>query len=87
MAEKAVFENEDGSKTEWYVEEQVMVGGKRYLLVTDSEEDDANALILEDVSGDDDKEAEYVPVEDEDHLQALLKLFEETMADDTKIVM
>ncbi|MDO4619884.1 MAG: DUF1292 domain-containing protein [Lachnospiraceae bacterium] len=80
------FTAADGTETEFYVEEQTRVNGKNYLLVTDSQEGDANALILKDISEDADEEAEYVPVEDETELNALLKIFEE-MLDDTDIVM
>ncbi len=77
---------DDGSVTEFYIEEQTRIGGTDYLLVADSPDGDANALILKDVSGENDTEASLVPVEDEDELEALLKVFAEIL-DDTDIRM
>ena len=46
--EKIKFLAEDGESMEWYVLEQTTVGGINYILVTDAEEGDAEALILKD---------------------------------------
>lgn len=78
------FTSEDGKEEEFYVEEQIRVNGTDYLLVTTSREDDAEALILKDISEPASEEAEYVPVEDETELDAVLKVFRETL-DDTEI--
>ncbi len=83
--EPIIFMNEDGTETEFYVEEQTRVNGTDYLLVATSEDDDAEALILKDISDKDSEEAEYVPV-DENEAEALLKVFEQ-MLDDTEIHM
>jgi hypothetical protein len=80
------FTSEDGSEQEFYIEEQTRVNGRDYLLVTTSQDDDAEALILKDLSGDTNEEADYVPVEDETELEAVLKVFQE-MLDDTEIRM
>ncbi len=80
------FTSEDGSEQEFYIEEQTRVNGRDYLLVTISQDDDAEALILKDLSGDTNEEADYVPVEDETELEAVLKVFQE-MLDDTEIRM
>lgn len=80
------FTSEDGSEQEFYIEEQTRVNGRDYLLVTTSQDDDAEALILKDLSGDANEEADYVPVEDETELEAVLKVFQE-MLDDTEIRM
>lgn len=78
------FEAADGSITEFYVEEQVRLNGIDYLLVADAPEGEAEALILKDVSPSDAKEAEYVVLEDEEELLAVMKVFEE-MLEDTEI--
>lgn len=78
------FTSEDGKEEEFYVEEQIRVNGTDYLLVTTSGEDDAEALILKDISEPASEEADYVPVEDETELDAVLKVFRETL-DDTEI--
>ncbi len=63
--EKLVFQGKDGDHAEFYVLEQTRVNGVNYLLVTDSEEDDGECLILKDTSEDQDQESLYEIVEDE----------------------
>ena len=78
------FTDETGNQKEFYIECETRVNGKNYLLVTSAPEGDAEALILKDISDDTSEEANYVPVEDDEELKALLKVFEEMM-DDTDI--
>ena len=52
MMDKIKFVTETGETVEFYVEEQTRVGGRDYLLVTDSLEDEASAYILRDMSSD-----------------------------------
>lgn len=82
--EKLKFELEDGTVVEFFVEEQTKVNGVNYLLVTDSQEDEADAYILKDVSEEKDQVANYVMVEDDVELAALSKVFQE-MLEDTEI--
>ncbi len=82
--EKLKFELEDGTIADFYVEEQTMVNGVNYLLVSDSLGDEAEAYILKDMSKKDDQYANYVMVEDEVELIALSKVFQE-MLEDTDI--
>ncbi len=82
--ETVTFITADGEEVEFYVEEQTTLGGVNYLLVSDSQEDDANALLLKDISPKEAEEAEYVIVEDDSEITAVLKIFEEIM-DDTSI--
>lgn len=79
--EKIKFQLEDGTAEEFYVEEQTRIGGIAYLLVSDSLEDEANAYILKDLSGDDSQEACYEMVEDENELQAVFDVFEQMLED------
>ena len=46
--EKITFCPEDGEAVEFFVLEQTRLGGVDYILVTDSEDDDAEALILKE---------------------------------------
>ncbi len=78
--EKLVFTFDD-EEVEFYILEQTKVNGVSYLLVADSEEDDAECLIMKDLSKQEDKESLYEIVEDEVELQALLKVFEELLED------
>lgn len=86
--EKLEFTADDGSVVNFYVEAQTRVNGMDYLLVSDKDEDDetdeAEAYILKDISEDSSEEAQYVFVEDEREIEALLKVFSE-MLDDTDI--
>ncbi len=75
-----VFQTEDGEAL-FYVLEETRVSGVNYLLVTDSEEEEAECLILRDTSGDADTEAVYEIVEDEEEQDALLKIFAELLED------
>ncbi|MDD3278243.1 MAG: DUF1292 domain-containing protein [Lachnospiraceae bacterium] len=79
--EKITFEAEDGSEIEFYVEEQTRVNGMNYLLVADSDEDEANAYILKDISADTDPDAEYVMVEDDVEFDAIADVFARMMDD------
>lgn len=79
--EKIKFMSEDMQETDFYVLEQTKVNGVSYILVTDSEEDDAECLILKDTSAEDDKESVYEIVEDATELGAVLKIFEELLED------
>lgn len=79
--EKIKFQSDDGSIEEFYIEEQTRIGGTAYLLVSDSQDDEASAYILKDVSKDTSQEACYVMVEDDDELEAVFKVFEQMMED------
>ena len=80
--EKIKFTFEDTKEeVEFFVLEQTRVSGKNYILVTDSEEDEAECLILRDMSTTEDTESLYEIVEDEVELSAVLKIFEELLED------
>ena len=61
--------------------EQTRVSGQNYILVTDSEDDEAECLILKDTSAAEDVESLYEVVEDDTELSAVLKVFEELLED------
>ena len=84
MMDKIKFVTETGETVEFYVEEQTRVGGRDYLLVTDSLEDEASAYILRDMSSDGDQEAEYVMVEDEVEFEAVSGVFSQMLEDDVE---
>lgn len=79
--EKIKFMSEEMQETDFYVLEQTKINGVSYILVTDSEEDDAECLILKDTSAEGDKESVYEIVEDVTELGAVLKIFEELLED------
>ncbi|MDD3360581.1 MAG: DUF1292 domain-containing protein [Hespellia sp.] len=80
MDDKIVFETEEGQE-EFYVLEQTRVSGINYILVADSEEDDAICLILKDTSKSEDTDSVYEIVEDDEELKAVSKVFEELLED------
>ena len=80
--EKIKFTFEDTSETvEFFVLEQTKINGAVYILVTDSEEDDAECLILKDMSSAEDADSVYEFVEDDTELLAVSKVFEELLED------
>ena len=79
--EKAKFTFSDGSGAdEFFVLEETKINGSAYILVVDSEEDDAECLILR-VEESKDAEKTYEIVEDDTELMAVSKVFEELLED------
>ena len=74
------FEGSD-EKVDFFVLEQTKVNGNTYILVTDSEEDEAECYILKDTSAAEDKDSVYEIVEDDNELSGVLKVFEELLED------
>lgn len=68
-------------KVDFFVLEQTKVNGNTYILVTDSEEDEAECYILKDTSAAEDKDSVYEIVEDDVELSGVLKVFEELLED------
>ena len=79
--EKIFFETEDGETQAFFVEEETRIGGISYLLVTDSDGEEANAYILRDTSPDGDETASYMMVEDEVELEAVAGVFRQMLSD------
>ena len=80
--EKIKFMSEEmNEEVDFYVLEQTKVGGVSYLLVTDTEDEDAQWLNLKDTSGENQSESVYEIVEDDVELSAVLKVFEELLED------
>ncbi len=75
----------EGQEVDFYVLEQTRIAGRDYLLVTDAEDGDGDAYILEDISADGEKDALYEFVEDDERLEALSKVFTQ-MLDDIALV-
>jgi len=57
--EKIKFALSDTETVDFFVLEQTRIGGTDYILVTDMEDGDGDALILKDLSGPEDAEAIY----------------------------
>lgn len=85
--ESVTFTMDDGSEVNFYVEEQTVIGGISYLLVSDSLQDEANCYILKDTSPADSEEASYEFVEDEEELSAVFHVFEVMMEEEDTAVL
>lgn len=73
---------DDGSMVDFFVLEETRIGGKNYLLVTDSPEDeDGECYILKDISRPEDSEAVYEFVEEDGELEFLYRIFNELVSD------
>ena len=78
--EKVRFTFGDGTgEDEFFVLEETKINGSAYILVTDSQEDDAECLILKEVSQPQQADSVYEIVEDETELLAVSKVFEELL--------
>lgn len=82
-ADEIILTSDDGEEVAFHVVEQTRLGGKNYLLVSTNtaQEDEAEALILKDISADTDEEAIYSIVEDDDELDAVAGVFSELLED------
>ncbi len=81
--EKITFTVNGTEKAEFYVLEQTRIGGTDYILVTDMEDGDGEALILKDLSKPEDKDGLYEIVSDEKEQGAVAAVFEQLMDDIT----
>ena len=78
MEEKKITLVDEEQTLEFFVLEETKLNGKNYLLVTDTddEEADADCYVLKDMSEEGDEDALYEFVEDENELEAIWKVFE-----------
>jgi len=79
--EKIKFALSDTETVDFFVLEQTRIGGTDYILVTDMEDGDGEALILKDLSKPEDSEAVYEIVSDDNELNAVADVFEKMMDD------
>ena len=83
--EKITFNPGGEEPVEFFVLEQTRIGGYNYILVTDFEEGDGEALILKDMSKDGEEEGVFTIVSDDDELAAVASVFE-NMLEDVELV-
>lgn len=81
--EKIMFQPEGEEPVAFYVLEQTRIGGINYILVTEEEEGDGEALILRDSSEDGDEESVFTIVSDEEELDAVAGVFQSMLDDVT----
>ena len=83
--EKVTFNPDGEAPVEFFVLEQTRIGGYNYILVTDFEEGDGEALILKDISKDGESDSVFTIVSDDKELEAVAGVFE-SMLDDVSFV-
>ena len=74
-------EADGNGEDEFFILEETKINGSAYILVAESEDDDAECLILKDVRDEESGESVYEIVENEKELQAVSKVFEELLED------
>ena len=79
--DKITFRPEGEEPVEFYVLEQTRIGGHNYILVTDVEEGEGDALILKDMSQDGEEESIYDVVSDDEELEAVSGVFADMLED------
>lgn len=79
--EKVAFALDNNELVEFFVLEETKINGTKYILVTESEEDEAEAYILKDLAAEDEADSIYEIVEDENELEMVSALFAELLED------
>jgi len=79
--EKITFNPGGEDPVDFFVLEQTRIGGYNYILVTDFEEGDGEALILKDLTKDGEEESVFTIVSDDEELAAVASVFENMLED------
>ena len=79
--EKITFCPDVDEPVDFYVLEQTRIAGVNYILVTDVEDGDGEALILKDMAKEEDTESVYEVVSDENELDAVAGVFADLLDD------
>lgn len=79
--DKITFNPDGEEPVDFFVLEQTRIGGSNYILVTDFEEGDGEALILKDLSKDGEEESVFTIVSDDTELAAVAQVFENMLED------
>ena len=79
--EKIKFTLDTQESVEFYVLEQTKLNGNQYILVTDVQEGDGEALILKEVLGQQEDENIYEVVDDDTEMSAVAAVFENLLDD------
>jgi hypothetical protein len=78
---KITLTTDTGESVDFYVLEETRINGMNYLLVTDAADDDdeGECYILKDLSKQEESEALYEFVEDDNEIDYLFKIFSELL--------
>jgi uncharacterized protein YrzB (UPF0473 family) len=82
MLEQITFLDDHDQEAQLYVLGETSVGGANYLLVSESDDEDAECYIFKEVRVSDTEEVSYEPVEDDRELEYIGKIFEELLNED-----
>lgn len=82
--EKIKFTLDTQESVEFYILEQTRLGGNQYILVSDVQEGDGEALILKEISRQGAEEKIYEIVDDDTEMSAVAAVFE-TLLDDVRL--
>lgn len=80
---KIMLTADDGSEEAFFVVEKADIAGGSYLLVADSLEEDADAMILKET--EEEGAVVYETVEDEDELRIISQYFEELLEEEVEL--
>ena len=80
--EKITFRPDGEEPVDFFVLEQTVIGARSYILVTDVEDGDGEALILRDDSAEGETEANYTIVDDDSELEAVAVVFRKLLEED-----
>lgn len=75
------FTLEDDTEIHLEVMEETKINGINYLLVVDVDEDEEDSAMILREEASDEQEITYTPVEDENELHAISKVFSELLED------
>lgn len=78
---KITLTTEEGDRVDFYVLEETRINSMNYLLVTDAadEDEEGECYILKDLSKQEESEALYEFVEDDNEIDYLFKIFSELL--------
>lgn len=79
--EKVTFQKNENETVEYYILEQTRISGVNYLLVTDTEEDDGEAVILKEISAAEDEIGGYTDDLSDEEFEAVVPIFESLLED------
>lgn len=80
---KIMLTADDGSEEAFFVVEKADIAGGSYLLVADSLEEDADAMLLKET--EEEGTVVYETVEDEEELRIISKYFEELLEEEIEL--
>ena len=79
--DKVTFQKNETETVEYYILEQTRISGINYLLVTDTEEGDGEAIILKEISKAEDEIGGYTDDLTDKEFEVVVPIFENLLED------